>query len=191
MTQYSHSGIECQKSVPNLKLRIYLKWSLDKAVYWRHPVRYQSPEALMRAYSFADLLQVIEEGAWSEAVGSALSKLGVHVLASQVLPLRALGSARELVHSASGLGVVSAVRAATAGEHSKIDSAFSAAELSAEERTQLCSFLLQVCSTSAVLRVHKSHACAGPGVNIDSECADHSSPGPSLPPCLCWSVDAD
>ena len=88
---------------------------------------------------------MIEEGAWSEAVGSALSKLGVHVLDSQVLSLQDLGSARELVHSASGLGVVSAVHAAAAGEHSRISRAFSTAGLSAEERAQLCSFLLQVC----------------------------------------------
>ena len=89
---------------------------------------------------------MIEEGAWSEAVGSALSKLGIHVLDSQVLPLRDLGSGRELVHSASGLGVVSAVRAATAGESGRVGRLFNAADLSAEERSQLCSFLLQVCS---------------------------------------------
>ena len=89
-------------------------------------------------------MQVIEEGAWSEAVGSALSKLGVHVLDSQLLPVHKLGSARELVHSASGLGIVSAVRAATAGQPSRLNGAFSAAALSAEERVQLCSFLLQV-----------------------------------------------
>lgn len=99
----------------------------------------------MIGYSSTLLLQVIEEGAWSEAVGSALSKLGVQVLDSQVLPLRDLGSARELIHSASGLGVVSAVRTATAGELSRVSALFSAAGLSAEERTQLCSFLLQVC----------------------------------------------
>ena len=87
---------------------------------------------------------MIEEGAWSEAVGSALSKLGVHILDSSVLPLRALGDARGLVHSASGLGVVSAVHDATAGECSKIGDMFSGTKLSAEERTQLCSFLLQV-----------------------------------------------
>ena len=91
---------------------------------------------------------MIEEGAWSEAVGSALSKLGVHVLDSQVLPLRELGSGRELIHGASGLGVVSAVRAATAGELSRVSGSFSEANLSAEERTQLCSFLLQVCRPS-------------------------------------------
>ena len=90
-------------------------------------------------------MQVIEEGAWSEAVGSALSKLGVQVLDSQVLPLPDLGSARELVHSASGLGVVAALRAATAGERSRVGEAFRAASLSDEERMQLCSFLLQVC----------------------------------------------
>lgn len=96
----------------------------------------------------ARLVQVIEEGAWSEAVGSALSKLGVHVLDSQALPLRDLGSARELVHSASGLGVVSAVRAATAGERSRVRDTFRAANLSDEECAQLCSFLLQVCNTT-------------------------------------------
>lgn len=94
---------------------------------------------------------MIEEGAWSEAVGSALSKLGVHVLDSNILPLRDLGDAKGLVHSASGLGVVSAVHNATAGERNKIGEMFSGAKLSAEERTQLCSFLLQVratCETS-------------------------------------------
>lgn len=93
---------------------------------------------------------MIEEGAWSEAVGSALSKLGIHVLDSHTLPLQGLGQAKELIHSASGLGVVSAVHAAAAGDRSRISAMFSAADLSAEERAQLCSFLLQVGYVSAI-----------------------------------------
>ena len=93
---------------------------------------------------------MIEEGAWSEAVGSALSRLGIHVLDSHILPLQGLGQAKGLIHSASGMGVVSAVRAAAAGDRSRISAIFSAADLSAEERAQLCSFLLQVGCASAM-----------------------------------------
>ena len=89
------------------------------------------------------LSQVIEEGAWSEAVGSALSKLGVHVLDSHILSLQGLGGARQLIHTATGLGVVSALSAAGAGDSSR-EEKFSAARLTSEERAQLCSFLLQV-----------------------------------------------
>ncbi len=89
------------------------------------------------------ILQVIEEGAWSEAVGSALSKLGVHVLDSHILSLQGPGGARQLIHTATGLGVVSALSAAGAGDSSR-EEKFSAARLTSEERAQLCSFLLQV-----------------------------------------------
>ena len=97
----------------------------------------------LHADSISMPLQVIEEGAWSEAVSSALSKLGVHVLDSQILPLHGLGGARQLIHTATGLGVVSAMSAAGAGD-SSVEERFSAARLTSEERAQLCSFLLQV-----------------------------------------------
>ena len=86
---------------------------------------------------------MIEEGAWSEAVGSALSKLGVHVLDSHILSLQDLGGARQLIHAATGLGVVSALSAAGAGGSIRVDMS-SAARLTSEERAQLGSFLLQV-----------------------------------------------
>lgn len=90
------------------------------------------------------MVQVLEEGAWSEPVGSALCKLGVHVLDSQILSLHDLGEGKGLIHSASGAGVVAAVHAAAAGDRGRVKEMFEKASLTAEERAQLCSFLLQV-----------------------------------------------
>lgn len=47
-------------------------------------------------------MQVVEEGAWAEGVTAALSRLGVHVLNSSVLPLADMGCVRSLVNAATG-----------------------------------------------------------------------------------------
>lgn len=96
--------------------------------------------------------QVVEEGSWAEAVGSALAKLGVRVLDSARLPASALGAAgRRLVRPATGGGVLAAIGAAAGGDLGRIGRTFVASGVTAAEREQLRSFLLQVRHRSLLL----------------------------------------
>lgn len=94
--------------------------------------------------------QVVEEGSWTEAMGSALSKLSVQVLDSRVLAAAQLGAAgQSLIRPATGAGVLAALSATADGDLGRLGRNFVSAGVSAAEREQLRSFLLQVTPCSS------------------------------------------
>ncbi|BDA44284.1 probable Sacsin [Coccomyxa sp. Obi] len=87
--------------------------------------------------------KVVEEGAWAEGVTAALSRLGVHVLDSSVLPLADMGSARSLVNAATGSGVLAAISNAAGGDLGRVGRNLITGGATSAERQQLRIFLLQ------------------------------------------------
>jgi hypothetical protein len=91
------------------------------------------------------LKQIVEEGSWAEGVTAALMKMGVAVLDSSVIPLDALGAARDSIHPAAASGVLTAIGNACGNDLGRVGRTMTTAEVSDEERRQLRAFLLQVC----------------------------------------------
>ncbi|KAK9808692.1 hypothetical protein WJX72_002029 [[Myrmecia] bisecta] len=90
--------------------------------------------------------QVVQEGSWAEAVGTALAKLGCHVLDAGMLPDRVQHTQLlKYVHPSSGAGILAAIGAAAesddVGAHAM--QLAERADLTAAERQQLRTLLLQ------------------------------------------------
>lgn len=86
--------------------------------------------------------QVVKEGSWAEAAGTAISKLGCRLLDASNINIKH-PQIDAYVHEADAGGILSAVAGTCAGDSAALSQKFSEAGLTALQRHQLRTFLLQ------------------------------------------------